>query len=617
MKPAMKAATDRRLVPPTGATRYLAVTITAPQADDKPRPPVNLGLVLDRSGSMGGPKIRTARQAVAEALGRLEPRDRFSVVAYDQEVDVVVPATAATPHAVRQATERVLAIQARGNTDLCGGWLRGCDQVASAGGAGSIAKVLLLTDGLANQGTTDPAEIKARVADLRARGITTSTIGVGDDFDEQLLGAMADVGGGNFHYVDRDQRIATAIGIEVGETLEVTLPAAQLRLTADGPVALAPLAAFPVRNEGADVIVELGNLVSSQELVVVLAAELPALTGRVVVTASLESGDRVHAMAQAGWLAADDAACAAQERDVAVDRAAAEVLAALARREAAALNRAGEFGGAGDRIRAAADRVHALAGDDPELMALAAELDEEEGVYRERFSAPTFKARYMASYSSLKGRTRFGGTDRAAGAGLATIGIVAPTAALAEAARRAIAPRHGHLLPPTVGIVVHDESALRGRKLGGPVLNEVLELRLAIVAKKLGGDTVTIVLADQELPGGHFAHWHDRYAAAVATTVPWEKAGTWPEPWIAALLLEIGPRAWAPSYVPLASFHAEGTDCMLDFGRTAAALHQCMRAGTLCRACRDRLANEGRLGEALVEDVARHIRELCGCRVRP
>ena len=92
--------------------------------------PVNVAFVLDRSGSMGGEKIELARRAVDHALRLLRSDDRFSLVVYDSEIDVIVESTLATPRACEHARARLASIEARDSTDLCGGWLAGCEQVA-------------------------------------------------------------------------------------------------------------------------------------------------------------------------------------------------------------------------------------------------------------------------------------------------------------------------------------------------------------------------------------------------------------------------------------------------------------------------------------------------------
>jgi Ca-activated chloride channel family protein len=92
--------------------------------------PVNVALVIDRSGSMGGQKIRLARDAATQAIRMLRQEDRFSVVVYDDIADVLVASTQATAEAREEAIRRIEGVESRGSTDLGSGWLKGCEQVA-------------------------------------------------------------------------------------------------------------------------------------------------------------------------------------------------------------------------------------------------------------------------------------------------------------------------------------------------------------------------------------------------------------------------------------------------------------------------------------------------------
>ena len=197
---------DRHLIRPTGASvRYALVSITAPEAPPKKgREPLHLAFVLDRSGSMGGPKIVLAREAVRLALQALHPADRFSLVAYDDQVEVVVESVQATAEARRNALAKLARIDARGSTDLHGGWAAGCGQLAAHLGAADVGRCLLLTDGLANVGIDDPAQLVSLAGAARKEGrIATSTFGVGADFDERLLRGMADASGGRFYVIEQ------------------------------------------------------------------------------------------------------------------------------------------------------------------------------------------------------------------------------------------------------------------------------------------------------------------------------------------------------------------------------------------------------------------------------
>ena len=166
-----------------------------------PRPPLNLALVLDRSGSMSeGKKMAFAREAAAFAVRQLAPTDRVSVVLFDNEVEVLAPGGPAVdkPGLVR----RIERVQPRGSTDLHGGWAEGGRQAEAGLVAGGVNRVLLLSDGMANVGVVDPNTIAAEARGLAARGVGTTTLGVGHDYNEDLLEAMALAGDGHYYYIE-------------------------------------------------------------------------------------------------------------------------------------------------------------------------------------------------------------------------------------------------------------------------------------------------------------------------------------------------------------------------------------------------------------------------------
>ena len=249
-KAAFTARTDGGLIRSTHRSeRFVLVELEAPPAPtDHPREPVNIAFVLDRSGSMAGRKIELARRAVEVAIERLLPEDRFAVVAYDDRIDVVVESTPASREAKDGALRRLRDIDARGSTDLGGGWLRGAEQVAlhQVAGGGGVQRVLLLTDGLANQGITDATELAAHARSLRTRGVSTSTFGVGEDFDEALLQGMADAGGGHFYFIERPEQITDLIASEVGELLEIVARDAAIELTAPEGLTVRSMSPFPL-----------------------------------------------------------------------------------------------------------------------------------------------------------------------------------------------------------------------------------------------------------------------------------------------------------------------------------------------------------------------------------
>ena len=166
-----------------------------------PRTPLNLALVLDRSGSMAeGKKMAFAREAAAFAVKQLLPTDRVSITLFDEVVETIVPGGPAAdkPGLVR----RIEQINPRGSTDLHGGWAEGGRQAEAGLVSGGVNRVLLLSDGLANVGVVDPNTIAAEARGLAARGVGTTTMGVGDVYNEDLMEAMALAGDGRYYYIE-------------------------------------------------------------------------------------------------------------------------------------------------------------------------------------------------------------------------------------------------------------------------------------------------------------------------------------------------------------------------------------------------------------------------------
>jgi Ca-activated chloride channel family protein len=371
---------DRHLIRPTyRSNRFVLAEVTAPAArSERGRPPVNLAFVLDRSGSMGGEKIRLAKQAIEEAIARLHDDDRFAIVVYDDKIDVVVPGTRATPDARRTALDRLREIDARGSTNLGEGWLRGAEQVALALSEEGVNRCLLLTDGLANVGITDRDGLARHAGELRARGVSTTTFGVGEDFDEVLLQAMAAAGGGHFYFIATAASIRDHITSEVGETLEVVARGVTLEISAPEGVRVESLSSYPVNDGRGRTEVILGDLTSDERVEVVLRLNFPYGEAGRTTGAMFALSDRDGVMtgeAKLGWAYADDQSNDHQERDRVVDRAVARIFAARARQEAVGRNRQGDYDGARHVVEATARRIRGYAGRDPELRAILAELE--------------------------------------------------------------------------------------------------------------------------------------------------------------------------------------------------------------------------------------------------
>ncbi len=419
----LRARTDRRFIRSAHRSeRFVLVELEAPPAAQKPsRDPVNLAFVLDRSGSMSGQKIELAKRAIETAVDRLLPTDRFAVVCYDDRIDVVVEGTNASREAKTNAMERLRAIDARGSTDLGGGYLRGAEQVALGitGAGDGINRVLLLTDGLANQGITDPAELTRHATELRARGVTTTTFGVGEDFDEALLQSMADAGGGHFYFIGNAAQIQDLIASEVGELLQVVARDVALVITAPDGLEPRTLSPYGIERRGSRHHVLLGDLVAEQRVDIVLRLKFQYGTVGQEIGILVAATDREGVLLNAGatpvgigWQYADDATNDVQERDRAVDRAVAKLFAARARQGAVSHNRLGDFREARLGLRQVAERIAGYAGRDPELRSIVRDLHDEE----ERWAAPmpemSRKVAHAAASYALRSRAPDGRANR-------------------------------------------------------------------------------------------------------------------------------------------------------------------------------------------------------------
>jgi Ca-activated chloride channel family protein len=254
---------------------FVKVGLTGFRLESKDRrAPVNVAIVLDKSGSMQGEKIAKARDAAIAAIERLGSRDIVSVVAYDSTVTVMVPATRLTDK--ESVVQQIRRIEADGSTALFAGVSKGAEELRKFLDKDRVNRVILLSDGLANVGPQSPSELGALGASLMKEGISVSTMGLGLDYNEDLMTKLAQNSGGNHVFIEQADDLVRVFNHEFNDVLSVVAQEVAIEIrVADG---VRPVRALNVDAEinGQQVIVQMNQLYSEQEKYVMLEVEVPA-----------------------------------------------------------------------------------------------------------------------------------------------------------------------------------------------------------------------------------------------------------------------------------------------------------------------------------------------------
>lgn len=257
---------------------WCMLELSAPPAPPTPeRRPLSLALVLDRSGSMAGRKLAVTRACAAFLVQRLAPGDRLGLVTYHDEAELLVPLVPVAEGRQR-LLEAIERIRPGGSTNLSGGYLKGVELLAGSDPT-PLRRVLLLSDGLANVGITAPAVLRGIAARARERsGVTTSTIGFGADFDEDLLTAIADAGGGAAHFAESPDDAPGVFGREFSELVSVVAQNVSVEIRPSEAVrVLEVLHGSPIVAVEGGLQVQLGDAFGEERRRVVFRLHVPSL----------------------------------------------------------------------------------------------------------------------------------------------------------------------------------------------------------------------------------------------------------------------------------------------------------------------------------------------------
>lgn len=351
------AAVDRTLFWEGGTSvRYLVARLKASRLDDRrpaDRAPLNIALVIDASGSMGGGKLEAAKEAALGLAERLTRRDRLTVVSFASDVVVHLDAVAVTTENAARIRSEISRLETRGMTFLSGGWFAGVDCAARIAEEDPrmTPRVILLSDGHANEGIIDPEELREHAGELRRRGVLTSALGIGDGYDEQLLRGIAESGGGRLHDAELTTEISSVLLGELDDIFGTVVEDAQIGLSVPHGVRVKALGRSGSELRAGRLLVPLGPIQNDIERVAVFKVVCPraakddhldfhvSATGRALDGGSVLETDAVTVR----LVATDRARNRSQSRDTEIAEIVARTWSADVVATAARMNRDGAY----------------------------------------------------------------------------------------------------------------------------------------------------------------------------------------------------------------------------------------------------------------------------------
>lgn len=240
---------------------------------DRERTPVNVALVLDKSGSMQGQKIVRAREAAISAIKRLQPNDIVSVITYDSTVNIVVPATKLTDQ--QYVIDAINRIQPGGSTALFAGVSKGAAEIRKFLDEKHVNRIVLLSDGKANVGPQTPLELGDLGSSLIKENISVTTLGLGLGFNEDLMVQLASRSGGNHEFIEDAAELADIFNREFDSVTSVVAQQVELRINVPQGIRPVRVLGNDAEISGQKIYAKLSSIYSEQNRHVVLELEIP------------------------------------------------------------------------------------------------------------------------------------------------------------------------------------------------------------------------------------------------------------------------------------------------------------------------------------------------------
>jgi Ca-activated chloride channel homolog len=271
---------------------FLTIDLVAKEVPGAARAPLNLALVIDRSGSMSGFKLNQAKLASKQLVSQLRAVDRLSIVHYGSDVKSMA-GQYATEEGKRAMLSYIEGIFDDGGTNIGAGVSTGRDLILASKSDFKVNRVVLISDGQPTEGMTDTAGLTELVRETRAQGISLSSIGVGSDFNEDLMQAMAEVGAGAYAYLNDASQLATIFQKDLNQAATQVASNVSLELDLPAGVELGEVLGYRTDLSGRTVRIFLPDFAAGQvERLVARVSVAPGSPGSTLDVAGIDLGYR-------------------------------------------------------------------------------------------------------------------------------------------------------------------------------------------------------------------------------------------------------------------------------------------------------------------------------------
>jgi Ca-activated chloride channel homolog len=262
-------------IPTSGVEKtYVLFELHGKAQQTTSRTPINLSLILDRSGSMSGEPLHYCKEAVKYVLNHLTSSDLLNLVVFDSHVQTIIPPQHVTHKDVLK--NKIDQIQTVGMTNLSGGLIQGCQHLIKQNVKEFVNRAIVLSDGQANRGVTDHAELLKIVDEYQIGGVQISTMGVSDHFNEDLMENISEHGKGNYYFIESVEDIPQFFAREIDELLSIIAQNLQFTLNPKAGVKVHQIYGYRYEQQNHSFQLALGDSFSNEVKSILVECSLPA-----------------------------------------------------------------------------------------------------------------------------------------------------------------------------------------------------------------------------------------------------------------------------------------------------------------------------------------------------